>query len=214
MVAALARRIVLGAALLGVLGLSAAPASAAPESSQPNTLTISGEGLVEPVVLDAESEPELFAAVLDQVSWLRGRGHPAPPKDEDLGPKYTVVLLRDDVAIETYDLYPLAPGGPRAYRPAEQPDDRKTSAAWFFGRLNMPETLRAAGAPLPARQDVLGSDYRRSERVITDGIFGADEKLDGIITDLQRVVLLDAAVVLAIAVGLAGISLLVRRRGR
>jgi hypothetical protein len=213
MVAALARRIVL-AALIGVLGLVAAPATAAPAPLQPNALTISGEGLLEPVVLEAESEPELFAAVLDQVSWLRGQGHPAPPKDEDLGPKYTVVLLIDHVAVGTYDLYPLAPGGPRAYRPAEQPDDRKTSPAWFFGRLNMPEALRAAGAPLSARHDVLSGDYRRSERVITDGIFGADEQLDGVISDLRRVMLLDAAVVLAIAVGLVGISLLVRRRGR
>jgi hypothetical protein len=44
-------------------------------------------------------------------------------------------------------MYPLAPGGPRAHRPAAQPQG-KVGEAWFYASVAMPDTLSAAGVPL------------------------------------------------------------------
>jgi hypothetical protein len=214
MTRALARSFVLVAVLFGAVGGTTAVATDAHAKPEPTAVTISGEGLAEPMTVRADTDPVLFAAVLDQVSWLRGGGHPAPQEGEDLGPKYTVVILVDDAPTETYDLYPLAAGGPRAFRPANQPDKRKTKAAWFYGRLNMPETLRAVGAPLPAEHDGLGGGFTAGDPDASAVVPDAGEKLGGLMADLRRLLLLDAAVVLAIALGLAGASVLLRRRTR
>jgi hypothetical protein len=212
MAKALARRFVLNAVLLGAAGVAVVAGTAAQAATEPTAVAIIGEGLPEPVIIEADSDPNRFAAILDQVDWLRaGVGHPPPPKGEDLGPKYTVIVLFDGIPAETYDLYPLAPGGPRAFRPAGQYDER-TTAAWFFGRLDMPEALRAAGAPLPERHDELGGldtpEPRRS-----DDSFAASERLGDLLADLRLLLILDAAVVLAIAAGLAGVSFMLRSRG-
>jgi hypothetical protein len=191
--------------------LSAATAAHAVPPSGPTSVTITGEG-AEPLTVSAETNPELFKAILDQVSWLRGNGHASSPKAPDLGSKYTVVVLVNDVAKQTYDLYPLASGGPRAFRPAKQPDLRKTTAAWFFGRLNMPETLRAAGMPLPEKADVMSGGIGGGERVIPDSELDPSRDLDTLLGELRSLLLLNGAVILLITTGLAGISLLVRRR--
>ncbi|HEX6968562.1 MAG TPA: hypothetical protein VF174_07110 [Micromonosporaceae bacterium] len=215
MVRALSRRLARLALLIGLVGAATLPATGAHAEAAPTAVTISGDGLAEPLTVQAESDPALFAAILDQVSWLRfGTGHPAPPEELDLGPRYTVVLLVGEAATQTYDLYPLASGGPRAFRPGGQAGQGKTGPAWFFGRLNMSETLRAAGAPLPVRNDMLNSGFRGGERVIPDSPLGAEEQLDDLLTDLRHLVLLDAAVVVTITVGLAGFALLIRRRTR
>ncbi|MDG4832461.1 hypothetical protein O7627_24585 [Solwaraspora sp. WMMD1047] len=203
--------------LLGAIGVwfgSPGTAQAAPkEPKGPTTVTITGDDIGAPINVQAADAPELFAALLDQVSYLTGAGQTTAPKKADLGPKYTVVLLTDDVAKQTYDLYPLANGGPRAHRPAKQPE-RKSTAAWFFGRLSMSETLRAAGAPLPERSDPISGGIGGGERVIPDEGLGAGDNLDRVLGELRHLLLLNGAVLLTITLGLAGIALLVRRRTR
>ena len=214
MVAGVKRRLFTAIALLvAATPLStAAPASAAP-SPDPTAVTIGGED-IGPLTVTAETDGELFHALLDQVNWLQGSGHTASPRAGDLGPKYTVVVLFDGAAKQTYDLYPLAAGGPRAFRPAKQPGVRKTSAAWFFGRLNMPETLRAAGMPLLDGPPTGGGGIGGGEPVIASTEQTPDDKIEDLFGELRRLVLLNGAAALLIAAGLAGIALVVRRRTR
>ncbi|HYN93413.1 MAG TPA: hypothetical protein VES42_06160 [Pilimelia sp.] len=199
-------------ALLGLLGapLTAAPAAAA----GPTSITITGEGLPAPLRVRVDADPELFAALNSQVGWVTNRaGQTQAPPAAQLGPKYTLVVHVKDDPKRTYDLYPLAQGGPRVFRPAKQPDNRRTSAGWFFGRLNMSETLRVAGVPLPAKPDPLNGG-------IGGGIGGSPEAtaftpvedMFGIFAQWRRVLLLNGVVVLTIALGLAGFSLLIRRK--
>ena len=213
MVRGMKRRLFTAATLLMTAApLSATtPALAAP-TPRPTAVTITGED-IGALTVTAETG-ELFHAILDQVSWLRGTGHTSSPKAGDLGPKYTVVVLFDGVAKQTYDLYPLAAGGPRAFRPAKQPDLRKTTTAWFFGRMNMSETLRAAGVPLPEKADGAHGGIGGGERVTPDDKHASGETLDDLFGDLRKLMLLNGAAALLITVGLAGISLWVRRRTR
>ena len=195
----------------GLLGVGTAAYAKPP---RPTSIAITGDGLTDPLAVRADADPDVFAAVLDQVSWLQGDGGTTAPKAADLGPKYTVVVHVGDAAKQTYDLYPQAKGGPRAFRPAKQPDGRKTSAAWFFGRLTMPETLRAAGVPLPEQPSTVHGGIGGGERVIPDDALGTGEDVDRLLGELRRLMLLNGAVLLSITVGLAGIALLVRRRTR
>lgn len=216
MVRRVSRRLVLAAllAMAGVaLGLEPTDRVARAAPPEPGSVSISGSNLGEPLLIRQESAPALYAALLEQVSHLTGSGQSVAPKEADLGPKYTVVVLAGAVAKQTYDLFPLAKGGPRAYRPAKQPQ-RKTSAAWYLGRLSMSETLRTAGVPLPEQQDTVSGGIGGGERVIPDESLNAGEGLDQILTELRRLMLLNGAVLLTITVGLAGIALLVRRRTR
>jgi len=215
MVKSVTRRIILSALLLATLGAPVAVQTAAYAAAPaPTHLTISGAGIVAPLQVQAAADAALFAAVLDQVNWLRGNGQSSSPASEELGPRYTVVVFVKDEATQTYDLYPLASGGPRAFRPAKQPDKRRVAAAWFYGRLNMSETLRAAGVPLPEKHDVLSGGVGGGERVIPDNALDTGERLGQLFGDLRQLVLINAAVVLVITAGLAGITLLVRRRTR
>lgn len=216
--ARVSRRWLLSGALLAVVAapqLLASPASAAPANT-PSAVTITGEGLAQPITVQAAEKPELFTAVLSQVSWLQGKGQTSSPKPDKLGPKYTVTVLVGEAAKQTYDLYPLASGGPRAFRPAKQPDKKvKTTAAWFYGRLTMSETLRAAGVPLPEQADSLhGGGVGGGERVFDDNTLNPGRDIDALLTDLRQMLLLNGAVVVVITLGLAGIALLVRRRTR
>lgn len=220
MVREVSRRLVLGGLLAAVGGpLMFAPAATAATpvgapAPKPTAVIITGEGLAEPLTLRSDTNADLFAAVLGQVSWLTGGGQASSPKEGALGPKYTVVVLVNDVAKRTYDLYPLATGGPRAFRPGKQPDLRKTTPAWFYGRLDMSETLRAAGAPLPERPDVVSGGVGGGEREIPEHLLNPGEDIDKVLGQVRQMMLLNAGVVLVITLGLAGISLLVRRRTR
>jgi hypothetical protein len=207
--------------LLGVTGTVAvaAPgpatgARAAAPKPPPAGVTITGAGLDEPLTLHADQHPTQVSAVVDQVSWLGQSGPAAAPKQADLGPKYTVVVLAGDVAKQSYDLYPLAKGGPRAYRPAKQPDARKTGAAWFLGRLSMPETLRGVGVPLPPQIDTLSGGIGGGERVIPDEAINPGQDLGELFGELRHLMLLNILVIVLITGGLAGIALLIRRRTR
>jgi hypothetical protein len=216
MVAGVSRRWVMGGAVLVAVAaplLVPSPALAAPP--KPDAITIDGEGLAEPITVRAKTNPELFEALLSQVNWLaNAKGQTTSPKAEKLGRKFTVVVRIGDQAKQAYDLYPLAAGGPRAFRPAKQPDKRKSSNAWFYGRLNMSETLRAAGVPLPEKQETLHGGIGGGERVFDEDTLNPGRDLDRLLADLREVLLLNGAVVLVITMGLAGISLLVRRRTR
>ena len=187
-------------------------AQAAP--ARPDVVTVAGDGLREPLTVRADADQALFTALYGQVSWLGGRGQPVAPKSADLGPKYTIVVLVGDTARQTYDLYPQAKGGPRAFRPAKQPDGRRPGAAWFFGRLNMSETLRTAGVPLPVQRDSISGGVGGGDRVIPDEALNPGRHVDEMFTELRRLLLLNGAVLVAITAGLAGIALLVRRRTR
>jgi hypothetical protein len=204
--------LVLAAASAAVAHVAAPAPSPSPEPVK--TISLEGHGIDEPLVVAAATAPELYAAVVDQVSWLTGKGQFPEPDAEVLGPKYTVTLLTDDKAEQTFDLYPLAEGGPRAFRPANQPDGRKLGAAWFYGRLTMSETLRAAGAPLPERPDTVHGGIGGGERVIPDDLLGSDEDVNRWFGELRQLLLLNGAVLVTITAGLAGIALLVRRRTR
>lgn len=201
----------LPASALSVAGLSIA-GSAAAYGAGPNAISISGPGLAEPLTLRANERPEQFNALLSEVNWLANRpGDNRAPEAGKLGVKYVLTVFTGNKATHRYELYPTAVGGPRVFRPASQPDKHRTTAAWFYGRLSMPDALRDAGAPVPGTVT----------SVDTGGIGGgttAEQPFDPtgdlatLLTEWRRFLLLNGAVVVVIAVGLAGTSLLVRRR--
>jgi hypothetical protein len=192
--------------LVGAVAFPTAPASAA----GPTAITITGPGLSAPMTVKSGTQPDVFSVLWRQVNWMADRpGQTNAPKASKQGPKYTVVVMVKNAARQTYDLYPLAEGGPRAFRPAKQPDQRATTSAWFFGRLNMSEALRAAGVPLPARPDALSAGIGGGKG---ESAFDPAEDMSAMLGQWQQVYLLNAAVIVAIALGLAGFSLLVRRK--
>lgn len=209
----------LAAVLAGTLATAllslgtAGPVSAAPKPP-PAGVDITGVGLSTPLRLRSDTEPARVGAVIDQVNFLARTGLSSGPKARDLGPKYTVVVLAGETAKQTYDLYPKAAGGPRVYRPAKQPDGRKTSAGWFLGRLSMSESLRTAGVPLERQFDTVSGGAGGGERVLPEDTLDPAKDLDEALGDLQRLLLLNVGVMLTITVGLAGIALLIRRRTR
>jgi hypothetical protein len=209
----MARRVLVGGLVLGAL---AWPLSAPAAAAGPTSISITGVGLSTPLEVRADADPELFAAVLSQVSFMvKGPGQTHAPSVKRLGPKYTIVVYVKDKARQKYELYPLSRGGPRAFRPAKQPDLRKTTSAWFFGRLNMSETLRIAGVPLPIRGDTLsggigGGIGGVEEDPKEDVAFTPVDDLTAVVVQWRMLFLLNAAVVLLIAAGLAGFSLLIR----
>ena len=192
---------------------AAAPKAPAPKSPPPG-VDVTGEGLAEPLRLRSDTQHAHVVAVIDQVNFLGRTGQPNGPKAANLGPKYTVVVLAGDTPKQTYDLYPKAVGGPRVYRPAKQPDGRKTSAGWFLGRLSMSETLRTAGVPLERQFDTVSGGVGGGERVLPEEALDPARDIDEALGELQRLLLLNVAVMLTITVGLAGIALLIRRRTR
>ncbi|WP_433386829.1 hypothetical protein [Micromonospora sp. KLBMP9576] len=197
-----------------VLSLGLAETARAAPKPPPAGVEITGQGLAEPLRLRADDRPAHVVALIDQVNFLTRTGQAKGPKAADLGPRYTVVVFAGDVAKQTYDLYPKAVGGPRVFRPAKQPDARKTTAGWFLGRLNMSETLRTAGVPLERQFDAVSGGAGGGERVIPEEALNPTKDLDEAFGELQRLMLLNIAVVLVITSGLAGIALLVRRRTR
>ncbi|MEV4725057.1 hypothetical protein [Micromonospora humida] len=210
--------VAVGVATAVVLGTGPAAQAAGAHRAAPKTppagVDITGVGLTEPLRLRSDTAPTHVVAVIDQVSWFGRTGQAKGPKAADLGPKYTIVVLAGDAATQTFDLYPLAKGGPRAFRPAKQPDARKTTAGWFLGRLTMSETLRAAGVPLEPQLDTVSGGVGGGERALPDDALNPGRDLDDAISELQRLLLLNVGVMLVITLGLAGIALLVRRRTR
>ncbi|GAA0398490.1 hypothetical protein [Micromonospora gifhornensis] len=216
MVRRMRRLAVVGLGGLAAMLLSltvAEPAKAAPKSP-PAGVDITGHGLAEPLRLRAEQHPEQVKAMVDQVSAKVLVRQSGSPKKANLGPKYTVVVLAGDVPKQTYDLYPNAVGGPRVFRPAKQPDSRKTTAAWFLGRVTMSETLRTAGVPLERTYEAVSGGIGGGERIIPEDALNPAQDINEAFGELRRLLLLNVAVVVVITLGLAGIALLIRRRTR
>jgi hypothetical protein len=142
-----ARLAIMLAALLAVLatpGLTPGAQAADP----PTSITIKGTGLSQPLTVRAKDHLDLFNALLRQVSWMATQtGDPISPDPAKLGPAYTLTVFVGTTATQVYDMYPQAPGGPRAHRPAAQPQG-KVAEAWFYASVAMPDTLSAAGVPL------------------------------------------------------------------
>lgn len=195
--------------------LLAAPAHAAPTpapkpSPSPvvRTVTITGEQLLEPIVLRSDQREQAFAAMLAEVDWLAVR--PATmkaPAAETLGPKLVVVVAVNGVDKQTYDIYPQAAGGPRVFRPAAQPDKRKVANGWFLGRFSMDTSLRSAGlslgTPDPNEAGGIGGGLEESTT--------AEPDIRAMVGDWQRFVGLNGAVVVVIALGVFAIAYAFRR---
>ena len=203
----------LAAAAVLTIGLTPVAAQAAPKPApKPDIVQITGEELPGTIVVELAEQDRLFANLLLEVSWMSNEpGQAAAPKVK-LGPKYTLTVLNKTTPMQVYDLYPMAAGGPRAVRPADQPGGKKATG-WFYGRLTMPETLRVSGVPLQAKPDVVGGGI--------GGGIGENlsaEELDPVaevnvfLGEMRRLFLLNGAVLISIMVGLAGIAFLIRRR--
>jgi hypothetical protein len=180
---------------------------------QPDSLLITGAQLpMEGIkVLQAE-DPKLFRMLMEEVGWLAAATpQTSAPKSNKLGPKYTIKVLIKEKANQLYDLYPLASGGPRAYRPSSQPVGKKTDG-WFYGRLSMSESLRLSGVPLKAKPDVvnggIGGGVGENLESDSDPATEASEMFG----EMRRLFLLNGAILLVILTGLAGMAFLIRRR--
>lgn len=203
-----------GFALLGAAALVAGPAPApALADNDLEQVTITGIDIPDELVVRAEDRPELCSSLYSEVDWLVGRkGDASEPDDpETLGAEYTLVVHIDGEPRHRFHLYPLAEGGPKAFRPAEQPGDRTVKKAWFYARLSMPQTLEAAGVPLTG------------EPVPPNGGTGGGEPAPEETEEPQRSafafldewrygMLLTGAVVVAIVAGLGGAAYLIRRK--
>jgi hypothetical protein len=182
----------------------------------PTSITVDGPGLSKTLVVRATEHPDQFSALLSEVNWLySGPGQSAEPTADQLGAKFTVTVYAGQGATQQYELYPLASGGPRAFRPASQPDRHQAGPAWFYGRLSMPDSMRSAGVPLEGGAlNVLNGGIGGGGSAATDPSTGQDTTLRSLVAKWRQFVLLNGAVVVVIALGLAGISLLIRRAER
>lgn len=196
---------------------AAGPASAAPKSTSPTGVQLEGKDLPNgKITVEKAGQPRLFQTLYDEVSWLASaKPQTTAPASGKLGPKYTLTVLVKDSASQVYDLYPTAVGGPRAHRMASQPG-KDVADGWFYGRLTMPESLRAAGAPLKAKPEVLnggigggvGSDITPASSSDIDPVAG----MNGFFSQIRRLFLLNGAVLVVVLFGLAGVAFLIRRR--
>jgi len=204
----------LAGALLS-LGVAPVAASAAPKAPpKPTAVQIAGKDIKNPIVITAADQGALFQTLLSEVGWLATASpQTTAPQVKKLGPKYTITVLVKNSPQQVYDVYPLASGGPRAHRPARQPTGKKVDG-WFYGRLTMTQSLRVSGVPgLKAKPDV-----------VTGGIGGgvveglevdeaeAAPTVPEVLAEMQRLFLLNGAVLVVIAFGLAGIAYLIRRK--
>ncbi|GAA3339634.1 hypothetical protein GCM10020358_24100 [Amorphoplanes nipponensis] len=205
----LAAGVVLSAGLVPPGGAQAAPKAPA----KPTAVQIAGKFPGGTITVQQSERPDLFKRLLSEVSWLATTAPTtSKPEAKKLGAKFTVTVLIKDKANQTYELYPDAAGGPRAYRPEKQPTGKKT-AGWFYGRLTMSESLRLSGVPLKEKPDVVsggigggvGEDVEASELDPVEGV-------SDVLADMRRLLLLNGAVLLTILLGLGGIAYLIRRR--
>lgn len=208
-------RLVAGSGLV-LLGVAAAVAAggAALADGDLEQVTITNVELSQEVVVRAETHQELCTALFREVDWLVSRdGDAREPEDpETLGAQYTMVVYVDGEARHEFHLYPLAEGGPKAYRPAEQPGDRSTDEAWFNGRLSMARTLSAAGVSLTGMPVPPGGGAGGGELAPTESTPPEDRPPLAFLEEWRQGMLLTAAVVVAIVLGLGGLSFLIRRK--
>lgn len=194
---------------MAALGVSPGPAIAATEAE---AVTVTGVGLSEPIEVTAEDHPDLCASLYAEISWLVRKDPTADePDPETLGDAYTMVVRIDGEPRHEFDLYPHAEGGPRVFRPAEQPGDREVDEGWYLGRLSMPETLAAAGVPLD-EDDRDGPGGAGGGSVAPEQTAAPERGVFGFLADWREGMQLTLLVTVAIVVGLAGVALLIRRK--
>ncbi len=139
--------------VLAALLLTGAPAAAA---NAPTLITITGTNVGIPVMVHSDTQADLFNELLKQLSWMQGAtGTPMQVKQETLGTKYTATISAGGDAVQVYDLYPEAVGGPRAFRPAAQPTG-KSSDGWFYASVSLPDVLHAAGVSIANSDTQIG----------------------------------------------------------
>ncbi|HET8658922.1 MAG TPA: hypothetical protein VFM55_07985 [Micromonosporaceae bacterium] len=204
--------------LCGALTLTIlAPATAA-SAAGPTSVTIDGPGLKQPLAVTATAQPDAFKRLLTEVSWLATRQGNAPaPDPAALGPKYVAVVSVNDKPDQVYELYPQATGGPRVFRPASQPHRRKTTAAWFYGRLSLEDSLRDAGVPLSSSgvRVITGGRGGGTGEAVLPGVATSSSpkaaSLGNMVEQWRLSVLLSGAVALVLMLGLAGMARVARR---
>ena len=197
------------------IGIMPVAAGAAPKPpAKPTAVQVVGTGVTGKIVVQQASEPRLFSSLLDEVNWLStAKPQTSALPAAKLGPKYTLTVLIKNTPTQVYDLYPMASGGPRAHRAAKQPGGRKSTDGWFYGRLTMSETLRASGAPLKAKLDVVNGGLGGGVgQDLTAGEIDPVAGISHFLIEMRRLFLLNGAVLVVILFGLAGIAFLIRRR--
>ncbi|MEU4216468.1 hypothetical protein [Actinoplanes sp. NPDC026623] len=203
-----------GVALSAGLVPLAGPAAAAPKvPAKPTAIRITGQFPGNKIIVQQAERDDLFKRLLSEVNWLANTAPTtSAPKAGKTGPKFVVTVMIKDKATQVYDLYPNAAGGPRAYRPAKQPTGKR-QAGWFYGRLTMSESLRLSGVPLKPKPDVVtgGIGGGAGQEVAADET-NPVENVNHVLADFRRLFLLNAAVLIVILLGLAGIAYLIRRR--
>jgi hypothetical protein len=208
----------LAATAVLVLGMSSGAVQAAPKppkpAPKPTTISIVGKDIKDKIQIQQTEQPRLFDSLLSEVNWMGSatKGQTGAPAADKLGPKFTMTVLIKTAPNQVYDLYPMAAGGPRVHRGANQPSGKKLDA-WFYGRLTMPEALRVSGVPLEAKPDVVGGGIGGGigENLSTDELDPADG-VNNVLTEMRRLFLLNGAVLVVILFGLAGIAFVIRRR--
>lgn len=207
----------LTAGTAGLAGLVAAAvltvAGPAVAQTVADRVTVTGIDLAEPIEVVATEQPGLCVALHREVGWLVDRDGDSPePEPDALGPQYTLVVSIDGVPRHRFHLYPLAQGGPRAFRPVEQPGDRTADEGWFYGRLSMPDTLRAAGAPLTGDPATGGRGAGGGAPPVVEPSEPPDSGPLGFLDQWRRGMLLTAGITVAVAAGLGGSAYLIRRK--
>lgn len=204
------------AALVAALAvvLSVAPVGAQAAPPKPVAVTVAGDDVDGKLTVTQQDRPEVFQALLNEVSWLAtATPQTSKPAADKLGPRYVLTVLGPkNAAQQVYNLYPLAAGGPRAHRPAKQPAGKKADG-WFYGRLSMAESLRVSGVPLEPKVRIvnggigggIGEEVTVDEAAPVPGV-------EDLFTQMRQLVLLNGAVLVVILLGLAGIAFLIRRR--
>jgi hypothetical protein len=199
------------------LAIGAVPtaATAAPKSTpQPTSIQIQGKDIADALVVQRTDRARLFDNLLSEVRWMAtATPQTVAPKADKLGPKYVLTVLNKTAPLQVYDLYPLAAGGPRAHRPANQPSGKKADG-WFYGRLTMSESLRVSGVPLQAKPDVVGGGIGGGigEDIDDSSELDPVAEVNSIVDEMRSLLLLNGAVLVVILFGLAGIAYLIRRK--
>ena len=119
-------------AVAGALALGFAPAAqAAPKPpAKPTSIQIKGADVSGTLIVDPTDGSRLFDTLLAEVNWMSSaKPQTVAPKADKLGPKYTLTVVAKTIPLQVYDLYPMAAGGPRAHRPANQPSGKKANNA-------------------------------------------------------------------------------------
>jgi len=163
-----------GTAVLAVFGF-VMPAQAA---DAPSTIAIEGSGLPRTLTIHQDSQTDLFNRLLHQVSWMATQaGFTMKPDAAKLGAKYTLTISAGNKQLQRYELYPEAAGGPKAFRPADQPTGRVVEG-WFYVSLSVPELLHAAGVPLvdPDSTDKSGALVYRDPAAYMPGGVNTDNQ--------------------------------------